>query len=548
MENYEYMNLYHYFASLSQFYDKSNDKNTPISMYPTMVSDGEKFVSNNLLQNMMHDRMALETNYYMNYMAAVYWKYLADQNQYGNGLLQQRSKEPAADADKKFENYARDCWNSIYGQSRSSPPTADESDRCQGDLLKESLLEKNSDNQKSDLFKENYTFKASDKFEFSDCSDKALDNNDDNNNNSIKGPSKSVQITNNSSPSKRKKKRRYVSEPSTNRTPDKGNKFHFIDITPESIEELGKIENLIGDYTCKLCQETFENAFLLAQHKCQGIRDDLYVCDTCDKVFQSSANLASHKRWHTSAKTHKAFGNVRDLATTGNKSNPKVKNKGKIKMEVDTEVVTSTASVSFLQRTADEYCHYFDGRTDEISQELDISNPGSCETNIGTQSNVLRDESDDMTKFMANYDHRKSDVSPKDIDGKGEKIVFGGSKNIGRRKRTPKKNVIYKALKEVSSSDSDLVSNSNHPSRLDITKEMIRNLNDPDDYEFNELANDSVKFKNIKMDTELVDGEVNRSKQGQGEFNVSRIIRSPSQSEDEIVSSLLDLYESFKHT
>lgn len=74
--------------------------------------------------------------------------------------------------------------------------------------------------------------------------------------------------------------------------------IYRVDATPEAVAELVKIENKIGDYTCRLCFETFVDAFQLAGHNCSCIARVEYRCPDCDKVFNCPANLASHRRWH----------------------------------------------------------------------------------------------------------------------------------------------------------------------------------------------------------------------------------------------------------
>lgn len=47
--------------------------------------------------------------------------------------------------------------------------------------------------------------------------------------------------------------------------------MNYVEITPEAIEELRKIKNIIGDYICQLCKVKYENAFELAMHKCPRV-------------------------------------------------------------------------------------------------------------------------------------------------------------------------------------------------------------------------------------------------------------------------------------
>lgn len=47
--------------------------------------------------------------------------------------------------------------------------------------------------------------------------------------------------------------------------------MNYVEVTPEAIEELSKIKNIIGDYICQLCKVKYENAFALAMHKCPRV-------------------------------------------------------------------------------------------------------------------------------------------------------------------------------------------------------------------------------------------------------------------------------------
>ncbi|CAF0899484.1 unnamed protein product [Adineta ricciae] len=74
--------------------------------------------------------------------------------------------------------------------------------------------------------------------------------------------------------------------------------MNYVEITPEAVEELRKIKNIIGDYICQLCKVKYENAFALAMHKCPRVVHIEFRCPECDKTFNCPANLASHRRWH----------------------------------------------------------------------------------------------------------------------------------------------------------------------------------------------------------------------------------------------------------
>ncbi|CAG9803850.1 unnamed protein product [Chironomus riparius] len=74
--------------------------------------------------------------------------------------------------------------------------------------------------------------------------------------------------------------------------------YNVVEITEEAKCELAQIKNVIGAYQCKLCTLEFEDAFLLAMHRCSCIVLIDYRCPECGKKFNCPANLASHRRWH----------------------------------------------------------------------------------------------------------------------------------------------------------------------------------------------------------------------------------------------------------
>lgn len=74
--------------------------------------------------------------------------------------------------------------------------------------------------------------------------------------------------------------------------------YNIVEVTEEAKAEIAAIPNVIGAYTCKLCQIEFEDVFCLARHRCSCIVLLEYRCPECGKRFNCPANLASHRRWH----------------------------------------------------------------------------------------------------------------------------------------------------------------------------------------------------------------------------------------------------------
>lgn len=74
--------------------------------------------------------------------------------------------------------------------------------------------------------------------------------------------------------------------------------YNIVEVTEEAKAEIAAIENVIGDYQCRLCRKLFEDAFELARHRCSCIVLLEYRCPECGKRFNCPANLASHRRWH----------------------------------------------------------------------------------------------------------------------------------------------------------------------------------------------------------------------------------------------------------
>ncbi|CAF3063273.1 unnamed protein product [Rotaria sp. Silwood2] len=96
--------------------------------------------------------------------------------------------------------------------------------------------------------------------------------------------------------------------------------MNYVEITPEAIEELRKIKNIIGDYICQLCKVKYENAFTLAMHKCPRVVHIEFRCPECDKTFNCPANLASHRRWHKPQTSLSSNGSATQTATASSSS------------------------------------------------------------------------------------------------------------------------------------------------------------------------------------------------------------------------------------
>lgn len=61
--------------------------------------------------------------------------------------------------------------------------------------------------------------------------------------------------------------------------------FNVVEITEEAKAILASIDNKIGDYLCQLCRTVYDDAFMLAQHRCPRIVHIEYKCSECEKVI-----------------------------------------------------------------------------------------------------------------------------------------------------------------------------------------------------------------------------------------------------------------------
>jgi len=67
--------------------------------------------------------------------------------------------------------------------------------------------------------------------------------------------------------------------------------FNVVEITEEAKAILASIDNKIGDYLCQLCRTVYDDAFMLAQHRCPRIVHIEYKCSECEKVCGLTLNV-----------------------------------------------------------------------------------------------------------------------------------------------------------------------------------------------------------------------------------------------------------------
>lgn len=116
--------------------------------------------------------------------------------------------------------------------------------------------------------------------------------------------------------------------------------YNIVEVTDEAKAELSIIENIIGAYNCKLCRLEFEDAFLLARHRCSCIVLLEYRCPECGKRFNCPANLASHRRWHKPKDGVNSGGNNNNSSVTNNN------NKQSTDLVAETATTTTTTTIT----------------------------------------------------------------------------------------------------------------------------------------------------------------------------------------------------------
>lgn len=175
--------------------------------------------------------------------------------------------------------------------------------------------------------------------------------------------------------------------------------FNIVEVTEEAKAELAAIPNIIGAYTCKLCQIEFEDAFCLARHRCSCIVLLEYFCPECGKQFNCPANLASHRRWHKpkhehSKKSMETTNEIESLSFGCDVCGKYFKRQAYLRKHLLTHNKSNSVLMDSVGRQ----------KTNSVSSVSSSGVSFACSTNDGiSNKSVCSDESQDSVGLTLNY-------------------------------------------------------------------------------------------------------------------------------------------------
>ncbi|XP_055335503.1 uncharacterized protein LOC129586345 [Paramacrobiotus metropolitanus] len=176
---------------------------------------------------------------------------------------------------------------------------------------------------------------------------------------------------------------------------------NVVEVTEEAKRELAKIENYIGEYTCKLCKLQYDDAFQLAGHNCSRIVHIEYQCPECGKTFHCPANLASHRRWHKpkmqSAPSTPRVQKSLSMPKQRENSAPQKSTNGTLSLE--NQLLTSPASIPASQMPFKKRFFFGKNNSPEVAAELLSEGP-------------KHETSKNLTKFARDTPYKPKQENP----------------------------------------------------------------------------------------------------------------------------------------